>query len=163
MKKRAAIPWDGLKSAGDSAAEVLPALARQFFEAGRAASAPESTPEQLHRFRLATKRLRYTLELFRPVYGAALETRLSRLREVQQFLGSVQDCVVTARRIRAAGTADAALETALLRIEERSVSKRSEFAQFWTSTLDAPGQEAHWLSYLFRYAGRTARNPRKAS
>ena len=162
MKKRIDIKWDGLKPAGDSAAENLPGLARQFFEAGRIATLPDATPVQLHAFRLAAKRLRYTLEMFRPVFGPALDSRLGRLREVQQFLGSVQDCVVSVRRIRETGTPDAALEEALQRIEKRAEAKRAEFVEYWKTKLDAPGEEIHWLSYLFRYAGRSARNPRKA-
>ena len=61
----------------------------------RASAKSWRTPHsrRLHRLRLATKRLRYTLELFRPCYGPGLEARLEELRKVQQRLGELNDCV----------------------------------------------------------------------
>ena len=50
-----------------------------------------SPPEELHGFRLETKRFRYTLELFRPLYGPNLDRYLKALRELQGALGKVSD------------------------------------------------------------------------
>ena len=52
------------KSVSENAAVALPVLARKFFDADREAASPGASPKSLHRFRLMTKRFRYTLELF---------------------------------------------------------------------------------------------------
>ena len=47
----------------------LPRLAEAFFREGRRAASQEASAKQLHKFRLAAKRFRYTLELFAELYG----------------------------------------------------------------------------------------------
>ncbi len=70
---------------------VLPKMARKYFEAGRKAIEGKRPPDELHGFRLKTKRFRYTLELFRPLYGPNLDRYLKALRELQGALGKVSD------------------------------------------------------------------------
>src|SRR5580692_6953009 len=57
------------KSASENARSILPKMARRYFEAGRKAIEGKRPPGELHAFRLKTKRFRYTLELFSPLYG----------------------------------------------------------------------------------------------
>ena len=78
-------------SAAENARLVLPKMARKYFEAGRKAIEGKQPPEELHGFRLETKRFRYTLELFRPLYGPNLDRYLKALRELQGALGKVSD------------------------------------------------------------------------
>ena len=49
-------------------------------------------PPKLHRLRLASKRLRYTLELFRPCYPAGFEDRIRRAQETAGLAGRGQRC-----------------------------------------------------------------------
>jgi CHAD domain-containing protein len=50
--------------------------------------------EELHRMRIAAKRLRYTLELFAPVYDGALDDHVKRIKRIQTLLGDLHDCDV---------------------------------------------------------------------
>jgi hypothetical protein len=54
----------------------------------------ESAIEALHDLRIAAKRLRYTLELFRPVFGTAGERQIERVRAIQEILGQLHDADV---------------------------------------------------------------------
>ena len=87
--------WDSAKSAEENASQKLPPLARAYFRAGRALFAAKPTAGAFHKFRLETKRFRYTLELFQPCYGPGLEERLKLLRNIQDLLGEINDCATT--------------------------------------------------------------------
>src|ERR671921_3046001 len=45
----------------------------------------------LHDMRIAAKRLRYTLELFRPQFGKAGERQIERVKAIQEILGTLHD------------------------------------------------------------------------
>ena len=47
--------------------------------------------EELHDLRIATKRLRYTLELFREVFGESGELNIQRAKALQEDLGNIHD------------------------------------------------------------------------
>ena len=51
----------------------------------------EEAVEPLHNMRIAAKRLRYTLELFRAVFGESGETQIDRIKAIQEELGAVHD------------------------------------------------------------------------
>ena len=52
-----------------------------------------------HAVRIAAKRLRYTLEISKPVYGAQLDEFVEATKRVQSLLGDVHDCDVWLRHI----------------------------------------------------------------
>jgi len=56
-------------------------------------SRPECTAEH-HAMRIASKRLRYTLEMFAPLYDDELRSPLQTARDVQEQLGQIHDCDV---------------------------------------------------------------------
>jgi CHAD domain-containing protein len=51
----------------------------------------EEAVEPLHDLRIAAKRLRYTLELFRDVFGKGGERNVERVKAIQEELGEVHD------------------------------------------------------------------------
>jgi CHAD domain-containing protein len=51
---------------------------------------------ELHAMRIAAKKLRYTLEIFAPIYPGGFKQWLKPLREVQDLLGLMHDCDVWA-------------------------------------------------------------------
>jgi hypothetical protein len=51
----------------------------------------EEAVEPLHDMRIAAKRLRYTLELFRSVFGELGERQIDRIKAIQEELGAVHD------------------------------------------------------------------------
>jgi CHAD domain-containing protein len=146
MAKQKPLSWNVLAGAAENAAHLLPKTARAYFRAGRALCRKESSTRTLHRFRLETKRFRYTLELFRPCYGPGLDRRLALLREVQTHLGEINDC--------AAATAVLGRTQPRFRafLKHRMSAKISELHRLWQQTLDAPGQERWWTDYLSRFA-----------
>jgi len=50
--------------------------------------------EPLHNLRISAKRLRYTLELFRAVFGERGEQNIDRVKSVQEALGNLHDADV---------------------------------------------------------------------
>jgi CHAD domain-containing protein len=50
--------------------------------------------EELHAMRIAAKRLRYTMEVFAPLYEDGLKQPLQTARQVQDVLGDIHDCDV---------------------------------------------------------------------
>ncbi|MBN1556319.1 MAG: CHAD domain-containing protein [Phycisphaerae bacterium] len=53
-----------------------------------------SAGEELHRMRIAAKRLRYAMEIFDPFWRGRLEGFTRRIKEFQQSLGEFHDCDV---------------------------------------------------------------------
>ncbi len=56
-------------------------------------SHPEAVAEH-HATRIAAKKLRYTLEVYAPVYRLGLKKPISRVKAVQEILGDLHDCDV---------------------------------------------------------------------
>ncbi len=58
--------------------------------------------EELHDMRIAAKRLRYVLEVCaEPCFGPYARTAARRVKELQDLLGEIHDCDVTAPRVLA--------------------------------------------------------------
>jgi CHAD domain-containing protein len=136
------------QSAAENARAVLPKLARRYFEAGREAIAGKRPPEELHAFRLETKRFRYTLELFRPLYGPTLDRYLNALRELQGALGKVSDYQAIQRVL----SHDRELAG---QIEQTLKRKLKDLRHSWRA-FDTEGQLKRWRTYL----GREQAKPR---
>jgi CHAD domain-containing protein len=160
-KKRKKI-WDPSKSPEENAKLALPALASQYFQAGRKVVGRQVSPNDLHSFRLETKRFRYTVELFRPCYGPGLDRRLAALRRIQQYLGDISDCGTTQAllgRMKLRPPSQSA--TAGKFLESRAAARAAEFQEYWKETFDVPGRERWWTDYLRRFAGRSTAGKRK--
>ena len=54
----------------------------------------EDAVAELHRMRIAAKKLRYTMEIFAPLYGTGLKEPLRAVKRVQEELGAIHDCDV---------------------------------------------------------------------
>jgi CHAD domain-containing protein len=152
MPKAKPIVWSAAADAAENAARELPELARAYFRNGRAMCRGESSARTLHRFRLETKRFRYTLELFRPCYGPGLDRRLALLREVQTHLGEINDCAATAEMFGKMRPRFRAF------LKHRMSAKIAELHRFWQQTMDAAGQEHWWTDYLSRFARKQVRH-----
>jgi len=50
--------------------------------------------EEHHQMRIAVKRLRYSVEAFRPLFEDRLRTEIEQLKELQDLLGEMHDCDV---------------------------------------------------------------------
>jgi CHAD domain-containing protein len=127
-------------SVAANAREVLPKLARKYFQAGRDAVSEKRPPDELHALRLETKRFRYTLELFRPVYGPQLDRYLKALRQLQGTLGKISDYQAIQRVVHPDRMLEAQIRRALTR---RVKDLRHEWRAF-----DCEGELKRWRTYL---------------
>ena len=113
--------------------------------------------EELHAMRIAAKRLRYTLEIFRPLFGEEAALFVEKLKEMQDLLGEIHDCDVwtgwlpvflekeKSRTFRyfGQGRAFSRLRPGLVFLQEDYRKRRGErfdeFRAFWKKTRNAPG------------------------
>lgn len=121
----------------------------KYMAAGRRLVRKPRTPEQLHKFRILTKRFRYTLEMFSDLYGPGLQQRLGHLRTMQETLGNLNDCVVASAMLRRLDP----FHRLLPRLAAEALACESSFRYFWDSVMSAPGEELRWVRY-FRYRGK---------
>src|ERR1039457_79757 len=136
MGKSHQVEWDEKATAAANARRELTPLVARYFALVRELLAKSPTPPELHRLRLATKRLRYTLELFRPCYGPGLETRMAGLRELQQLLGEVNDSAVSGRLLAKVIGASAQRVRVEAFLEGRAAEKAQEFRKHWGEVFD---------------------------
>lgn len=86
---------------------MLRPIARAVRRAG-ARLEPDSAPEEFHRLRIRTKRLRYAMEMIDEMTGRRGRKAVKRLVEMQDLLGSHHDAVIAIAWLRHfAGTANA--------------------------------------------------------
>jgi triphosphatase len=96
-----------------------------------------SSPDEYHEVRIRAKRLRYTLDAFKDLYGAAAEDYAHALARFQTVLGAYHDATVRAERFTAlaGGELPAATSFAVGRIVERDANVldrcRARFPKAW--------------------------------
>ena len=127
------------------AASLMAELIPRYWDSGEVAAQPGASWTDLHRFRLATKQLRYTMELFQSAYSRGVPARLEVLKRVQTHLGKVNDC--DAARGFAAIAADVALDAW---IEQKQHAEREKFVKTWTEELKRSRAGANWVRYFTR-------------
>jgi CHAD domain-containing protein len=145
MARNRKIKWNEKAGLLPNARRELPRLIAAYFSQVREVLEKDGSPPKLHKVRLASKRLRYTLELFRPCYPAGLEERLDTLRKLQDSLGEVNDAVASARLLREWLKLHPKVRKFL---DDRAGKQAKEFARYWKETFDAPGREAWWTDFL---------------
>jgi CHAD domain-containing protein len=142
--------WDESAGIEENVRKVLPRIAEKWFRAGEAAMKPEVSWDDMHDFRLLTKRFRYTLEIFQPLYGPSLEARIGQLRQLQTHLGQISDSVTAQSLLPDVEGADAVAGALQARIDK----KTGELRGFWGRHFDGAGPRAAWKNYFKRYAGK---------
>jgi len=107
----------------DMVRKRLPRIGKKFVkDCERADSAT-----QLHKARIAGKKLRYSVELIQPAYDGSLDDAIERVKGLQTLLGKVHDCHATRALVEDAG-GDADLESWL---KKRQKKKIREFRDGW--------------------------------
>jgi hypothetical protein len=74
----------------ENARRILAVRIAEFYSFEPIIPHPELS-EALHDLRISAKRLRYTLELFRPQFGKAGERQIERVKTIQERLGTLHD------------------------------------------------------------------------
>jgi CHAD domain-containing protein len=142
--KRDILNWKSEAPAALEVRRVLPRMVREYFKAGRKLDV-QTNPRLMHAFRLKTKHLRYTLEAFEALYGAAIKPKIDALRPIQNALGESNDCEVLLALI--GGQMPVRARAAISR---RAQEKRQEFLRYWREEFDAAGEDKKWEGYLKR-------------
>jgi hypothetical protein len=89
-------PVEGIEpeeTLGENARRILAVRIAEFYSYAPIAG-NEAATEELHDLRIAAKRLRYTLELFRAVFGEIGERTIERVKAIQEELGNLHDADV---------------------------------------------------------------------
>lgn len=97
----------------------------------------EGADEELHAMRIAAKRLRYTLELFRSVFGKVGEKQIERVKAIQEELGEIHDHDVRIDLIEEELAAVAAEQAAAIN-QELAVAPASAHAGITAAALRPP-------------------------
>jgi CHAD domain-containing protein len=147
--------WDDRATPSANAARVLPKMISDYFSDVRKVLAAKPSPARLHKIRLASKKIRYTLELFEECYGAEFRKRLEALKEVQTALGDVNDAVSAQRVLNGAMPQSARRKALRSYLKKRAAEKAEEFRVHWMERFDAEGEERRWAAFL--------KHPRAAS
>jgi CHAD domain-containing protein len=90
-------PADMPPAADEAALDALPRLLARYYRRMRKLGdtlTPQSPPVEYHQLRIWVKRLRYSLEYVRPLYGTAVRRLLERATAMQQLLGNHHDAYV---------------------------------------------------------------------
>ena len=133
--------WDEQKPLLEDVREVLSEAVESYFEAGEEAFRRKIPWKELHHFRLASKRFRYTLELFREFYGRTLDAHLKELKKIQTYLGDINDLIATRALLK--GHAEFKKE---LRREAREQMKH--LRKHWKDDFSAEGRKEAWLATI---------------
>ncbi len=123
------------------AADILPAMASKFFRAGRKAQDHGAGSKSLHAFRLKSKRFRYTLELFAPLFAKGWQDRVEAVERIQHLLGEVSDCQASVEILKQ----DPAMVQFLDKRERENLKK---FQKLWQKKIDKDGEKRGWMKYL---------------
>ena len=125
---------------GDNIQGSLPAMIEDLFRAGQEASKARSSHYTMHQFRLKTKRVRYTLELFESVYGEKTKEIMESLKGLQEKLGAINDCATTLEMIRRNRNAAAA-------VRRLAGEREAEFRTHWKANFGSR-EELQWKAVL---------------
>ena len=136
-------------SIGTTATQILPRMAEKFVDRGNDAARTKASPRDLHQFRIASKRFRYTLELFTSVYGRSMNASLNKIKRVQKLLGDINDCETV--RTMVEQYKGPAVVTAWLKKRQRR--RIEEFQRYWAETFVPRGAARSWSAFLRRPAG----------
>jgi CHAD domain-containing protein len=127
---------------------TLPREAKAYFKAGARAARKNHSLGRLHEFRLHGKSLRYSLELFEPLYGPRLNKLTKVLKRTQQLLGEMADARAGLKLVKRMNAPDPVLEP----LRQIANDKREAFAVRWVEEVPDEGVAAKWVEYLRRYA-----------
>jgi CHAD domain-containing protein len=134
-----------------TAQQLLLRMAGDFFEFGNRAARAKASPAELHQFRIASKKFRYSLELFTPLYGPSLNPLLGKIKRTQGLLGDVNDCETVRAMISQYKDADGL--TVWLRKRQRK--RIAEFQKYWGEAFGVGAERRSWSDFLRHTTGKS--------
>ena len=134
----------GAASIDTMAQQTLRRMTKDFFQRGDEAADSKASAADLHKFRIAAKKFRYSLELFASLYGSSLDGELGRMKTAQTMLGAVNDCEAVAALISQLGGSG----TLVARVKKRQRKKTEEFREYWGAEFHGSEQLRAWRDLL---------------
>jgi CHAD domain-containing protein len=138
--------WDDRLSLHENLRARLPKMARKYLTRGAQALRSNSDWEELHQFRLATKRIRYTLEIFAPLYGPGFAARIEHVKKVQTLLGEANDFIMASGLLRESDGQEAAVK----RLEDDAEGHIRKLRAWWGTTMGTAAAADRWVQYFSR-------------
>jgi len=129
-----------------TARRELPRVAARFFRCGDRAAGTSTSAAELHQFRIAAKKLRYTIELFAASYGPAADRWLEQVAAIQSSLGRVNDCRTVRSLLQEIG-GNKSLDAVLKKRQRR---KTVEFQRLWAAEFGQATAVKNWMRALRR-------------
>lgn len=102
-------------------------MRKRFFKKGDRAASRSASARDMHRFRIAVKKFRYTIELFEPLYGSSLTRPAADAKRLSLLLGDIHDCVAVGDLL----THDKRARHIMKRLKKRRCKKTKEFRRTW--------------------------------
>jgi CHAD domain-containing protein len=135
LRMKSTAPQNGLRNAEviQVVQPVVDKMSSDFLQFGKLAAKETTSAREVHRFRIACKKFRYTLEVVEPFYGSRLVPWMKHVKALQSVLGNVNDCE-TVRHMVSDWGAGKGLIAKLRRRQNRELNK---FRKIWRETLDA--------------------------
>jgi len=112
-----------------AAQELVREMASDFLRLGEKATHPDTSARQVHHFRIASKKFRYTLELVEPFYGGELSPWLEAVKDVQSILGDANDCEIVRQMMEHWNTG----QELIAKLEKRRDRKLKKFRRKWAA------------------------------
>jgi CHAD domain-containing protein len=131
------------------ARRILPDMATEHFQRAKDAARDKASVKEIHRFRIADKNLRYTLDLFAPLYGDSLLGLIEQLKDVQALLGDINDCATVRRML----SRQKAGKEVLLALKKRQRRKIEQFQQHYAAEFSSAATLRQWKAILRRVGG----------
>lgn len=128
----AALPDEaGRRPIAETARRILPRDAKRFLQYGAQAARSRASAVELHQFRIAAKKFRYSLELFAELYGPNAAAWLAQLKKTQQVLGAINDC----RAVRTLVSSLGSYRNVEAALKKRQARRMSDFRRYWNAEI----------------------------
>lgn len=130
-----------------AAHQILMELLKDFFRQGRKAAKPDASMDEIHRFRIAGKNLRYALDFFIPLYGDSADELMEYLKETQKLVGEIHDCAVAMQMVEAARS-EAGKKEIRAALKKRLRKKTERFQRNYGCEFSNTARLRHWKKSL---------------
>lgn len=127
------VPWR--KPVRQAAAQILSARHARLIKRGRQLA--KQSPEQLHRLRIAVKKLRYAVEFFNDLFQVkAMAVQRARLEKLQDILGCINDAATLESLFATASCRNrqwpaAAADVVMLQHQQRARQQHGRLTSAW--------------------------------
>lgn len=130
------------ETASSTADRILPEMLEDFLRRGNATVESNAGAEELHAFRIASKKFRYTLEIFAPLYGAKCQHNLEKLKRIQDLLGENNDWATVEKLLEQ----NKGIETLIAWLQNRQRRTTEEFYEFWQQEFQGIEEWQSWMA-----------------